>query len=122
MVNQKINEQANTIENMAVAFAKTNKVSKAKTLLFVESVIQALPKQASVNRAAETRNAIRAMRSNHRGTFTSVELAKRLETDVVAVNNSIRHLMQTEKIITQVGKAERSGKRGKRPLLWSFVN
>ena len=110
-----------TIENLVTSFAKQNKVSKAKLMSLVAEMQQVKnPTGRPVgNKAQIVRDTIRSMKTSE--PFTSVDIAKKTGYDIVSVNNSLRYLMQVEKVIIQAGKQERTGARGKRPILWKFT-
>lgn len=113
------------------SFAKANKISKAKLNVFVEDVIEMLPKQQSrvnggngkVGRKMtdEAKRTLEFFKDPRLTTsFTSKEIASKINVHPATVNNCLRRLEQEGKVMV-VGVAEAIGP-GRKASIWQIAN
>jgi len=125
---------ATTIEAIN-SYAKANKCSREKLSAFVEQILQAETvnsskptKQCSgrVGRPASeegirVRNALKECKQELvNKPFLVKNLAQRLNTHVVTLNNQLNWLSKKEGIFVKHGKADSTG-RGRRQVIWMAV-
>lgn len=119
--NPEINSQI--VEAVAM-FAKTQKISKAKTEEFTSSILGMLPKagrqvsKESLRIRQEIKARIEELKQFEEG-FTAKELAQKLKATPVDTINNLKWLAQNEGIVMESGKLEHQpGQRGRKQLLW----
>lgn len=122
--NPEINAQ---IEQAIAAFARENKISKAKTELFTSNVLAMLPKAGKPvsDEALRIRQEIKArieeLKQFEQG-FTAKELAEQIKAEPVNIINALKYLAQSEGVILEAGKLEhKTGERGRRKTLWKVA-
>lgn len=129
------------IQEVLAAFAKANKVGKAKVMAFVEELVSQI-EVPTVERVIErvittngkpagkpvsqesmkAREEIQKMaEEGNEEPFTVKELALKLEVEPVTCSNNLKYLEKLG-VVKVVGKKPKAaGERGRAETLWSFV-
>lgn len=124
-----------TIEAIS-SYAKANKCSREKLSAFVEQILQ-VERADSVSKPAKecsgrvgrpaseegirVRNALKECKQEFiNKPFLVKQLAQRLNTDVVTLNNQLNWLSKKEGMFVKHGKADSMG-RGRRQVIWMAV-
>lgn len=121
-----------TQEQQAIveSFAKSLKISKAKSLSLAESLLASVPTRTHgttkagrkvTDKSVEVRNVLKQFHAENQGaTFMVPELSKTLGVDIATLNNNIRWLSQ-QGLFATAGLGEKKGGRGRRPIVWKAV-
>lgn len=114
------------IETLVSQKAKALKVSKVKLMQLAEEITHVAQKQQDKKAAVAgivhnvTSEKIREVILNQKGEFTSKEIADKIGTNVVAVNNNLFSL-QRRGIVMPTGEKRKHTGRGKPATVWKLA-
>lgn len=115
-----------TAQEMVAAFAKINKVSKAKTLEFAAQLMSTVPAAPATKRERQA-NAIMALRTSIQSNLTAVaqrtthEIADSFGTNYDKAWEALRDLESLGLIKREGVREHAAGERGRRQSLWAPV-
>lgn len=114
------------IETLVSQKAKTMKVSKTKLMQLAEEIAHVAQKQQTNKTASAgivhnvTSEKIREVILKQKGEFTSKDIAAKVGTNVVSVNNNLFSL-QRRGIVAPTGETRKHEGRGKPSAVWKLV-
>ena len=108
----------NGLDAAIQAFAKANKISKAKLQAFAEQVqsIPTVKAPAIVDLSLDIRKAV----ARQTDVFTSAMIAQSTGADLVAVNNNL-YSLQRAGLVRPTGEKIKTGGRGKPATVWQVI-
>ena len=124
-------EKTTQVQEMIANFAKANKVSKAKTVEFVEQLKTVLAVKESKPRGRHTSAAILALRgaieqrlaedAESMKNVTTKEVAAMFGVDYSDANKTIKYFAELNKVSQTGSKDREAGQRGKKEAQYTFT-